>query len=111
LKDNGPNHPRLIALYFSSPDSEAHTYGVTGAGTQAAVRRVDAVAGRLMAALRALPAGREGTLVIGTDHGMIDVGPIINLGRIFAENDIHADQATDGAHAYIYVDKKHDSVD
>jgi hypothetical protein len=42
---------------------------------------------------------------------MIDVGPLINLGRIFAENDIHADQATDGASGYIYVDKKKDSVD
>ena len=110
LKDNGPNHARLIALYFSFPDNEAHTYGVTGAETQAAVRRADAVTGRLMAALEALPPGREGALFIGTDHGMIDVGPIINLGRIFAENDIHADQATDGASSYIYVDKKNDTV-
>jgi predicted AlkP superfamily pyrophosphatase or phosphodiesterase len=111
LKDNGPNHARLIVLYFSFPDNEAHQFGVTGIETQAAVRKADAVTGRLMAALSALPPGREGTLVIGTDHGMIDVGPIINLGRIFAENGIHADQATDGANAYIYVDKKNDSVD
>ena len=111
LKDNGPNHARLIALYFSFPDNQAHPYGVAGAQTQAAVRRADAVTGRLMAALKALPPGREGTLVIGTDHGMIDVGPMINLGRIFAENDIHADQATDGATSFVYVDKKNDSVD
>ena len=111
LKENGPNHARLIVLYFSFPDNQAHQFGVTGIETQAAVRKADAVTGRLMAALAALPPGREGTLVIGTDHGMIDVGPIINLGRIFAENGIHADQATDGANAYIYVDKKNDSVD
>ncbi|MEJ0025781.1 MAG: ectonucleotide pyrophosphatase/phosphodiesterase [Rhizomicrobium sp.] len=111
LKDNGPNHPRLIALYFSIPDSVAHGHGVTGAETQEAVKRADAITGRLMAALKALPPGREGTLVIGTDHGMIDVGPMINLGRIWAENDIHADQATDGASAYVYVDRQHDSVD
>jgi alkaline phosphatase D len=111
LKDNGPNHARLIALYFSFPDNQAHEYGVTGEKTQEAVRRADAITGRLMAALKALPPGREGTLVIGTDHGMIDVGPMINLGRIFAENDIHADQATDGATSFVYVDKKNDSVD
>lgn len=111
LKDNGLNHPRLIALYFSFPDDVAHPHGVTGVETQAAVRHADAVTGRLMAALKALPPGREGTLVVGTDHGMIDVGPIINLGRIFQENDIHADQATDGASSFIYVDKKKDSVD
>ena len=111
LKDNGPNHPRFIALYFDIPDSVAHEHGVAGAETQDAVKRADAITGRLMAALKALPPGREGTLVIGTDHGMMDVGPIINLGRIWAENDIHADQATDGASAYVYVDKQHDSVD
>ena len=111
LKDNGPNHPRFIALYFSIPDSVAHEHGVAGAETQDAVRRADAITGRLMAAIKALPPGREGTLVIGTDHGMMDVGPMINLGRIWAENDIHADQATDGASAYVYVDKQHDSVD
>ena len=111
LKDNDPNHPRLIALYFDIPDSVAHEHGVAGAETQDAVKRADAITGRLMAALKALPPGREGTLVIGTDHGMMDVGPMINLGRIWAENDIHADQATDGASAYVYVDKQHDSVD
>lgn len=111
LKDNGPNHPRLIALYFDIPDSVAHRYGVRAPETQDAVRKVDAITGRLMAAIKALPPGREGTLVIGTDHGMMDVGPIVNLGRILAENDIHADQATDGASAFIYVDKQHDSVD
>jgi alkaline phosphatase D len=110
LKNNGPNHPRLIALYFSIPDSVAHKYGVTGAETQAAVRRADAITGRLMAAIKALPPGREGTLVVGTDHGMMDVGPLINLGRILAENDIHAAQATDGTSSYIYVDKG-ESVD
>lgn len=110
LKDGGPNHPRLIALYFDIPDSVAHRHGVAGAETQEAVRRADAITGRLMAAIKALPPGREGTLVIGTDHGMIDVGPLINLGRILAENDIHADQATDGASAFLYVDKG-DSID
>ena len=105
LKDNGPNHARLIALYFSIPDHVAHEFGVTGAETQDAVRRTDAITGRLMAALKALPPSREGTLVVGTDHGMMDVGPLINLGRIMRENDIHAQQATDGASAFFYLDK------
>ena len=111
LQDNGPNRPRLLVLYFDIPDSVAHKHGVTGAETGAAVRRADAITGRLMAALKALPRGREGTLVIGTDHGMIDVGPMINMGRILSEVDFHGDQATDGATAFLYVDKKVDSVD
>ena len=105
LKDNGPKHARLIALYFSIPDHVAHEFGTTGAQTQDAVRRCDAIVGKLLAALKALPPEREGTLVVGTDHGMMDVGPLVNLGRVMRENDIHAQIAADGASAYLYLDK------
>ena len=105
LRDNGPNHPRLIALYFPIPDEIAHYNGATGPKTLEAVRRCDAIVGRLMAAIAALPPDREGTLVVGTDHGMMDIGPLVNLGRIMNTNDIHAKQATDGATAFLYLDK------
>ena len=105
LRDNGPNHPRLIALYFQGPDEAAHYHGVVAPETQAAVRHADAIVGRLMAAIAALPPGREGTLVIGTDHGMIDVGPLVNVGRLMEKFDIHAKQASDGGTAFLYLDK------
>ena len=105
LKDDGPDHPRLIALYFNIPDDIAHYDGVAGVKTQEAVRRCDAIVGRLMAAIKSMPAGREGTLVIGTDHGMIDVGPIINVGRLMAMYDIHGKEASDGATTLFYLDK------
>lgn len=105
LADNSPNHPRLIALYFHGPDDFAHWHGTTSPEALAAVRKTDADVGKLMAAIRALPAGREGTLVVGTDHGMIDVGPMINVGRLMNKFDIHARQATDGASAFLYLDE------
>jgi predicted AlkP superfamily pyrophosphatase or phosphodiesterase len=105
LADNGPKHPRLIALYFSGPDEQAHYHGVTAPETLAAVRRSDAIVGKLMAGIRALPPGREGTLIVGTDHGMTNVGPLINVGRLMNKYDIHAEQATDGATAFLYLDK------
>lgn len=105
LHDRSPDHPRLIALYFDIPDHVAHYDGVAGAKTQEAVRRADAIVGRLMAAIKALPAGREGTLVVGTDHGMMDVGPIINIGRLMTMYDIKARQASDGASTFFYLDK------
>ncbi|HVU22301.1 MAG TPA: ectonucleotide pyrophosphatase/phosphodiesterase [Rhizomicrobium sp.] len=105
LHDNGPNHPRLIALYFDIPDHVAHYSGVTGAKTQEAVRRTDAIVGKLMAAIKSMPAGREGTLVVGTDHGMMDVGPLINIGRLMNMHGIRARQATDGATTFFYLDK------
>lgn len=105
LRDNGPAHPRLISLYFDIPDHVAHFDGAGGPKTQEAVRRCDAIAGRLMAAIAALPKGREGTLVIGTDHGMMDVGPLINIGRLMNLYDIKATQASDGATTFFYLDK------
>jgi len=105
LHDNSPNHPRLIALYFDIPDHVAHFDGVAGVKTQEAVRRCDAIVGKLMAAIKSMPAGREGTLVIGTDHGMTDVGPLINIGRLMNMYDIKAKQASDGATVFLYLDK------
>jgi len=105
LRDNGPNHPRLIALYFPIPDEQAHWNGTTAPKTEEAVRKADAIVGKLMAAIKALPPTREATLVIGTDHGMVDVGPVINIGRILGRENIHARQASDGASVFLYLGK------
>jgi predicted AlkP superfamily pyrophosphatase or phosphodiesterase len=58
-----------------------------------------------MTAIKSLPSGREATLVIGTDHGMMDVGPLINIGRLMNMYDIRARQASDGATTFFYLDK------
>jgi alkaline phosphatase D len=105
LHDNSPNHPRLLALYMRGPDEFAHYHGVTAPETLAAVRHADAIVGRLMEAIRALPPGREGTLIVGTDHGMINVGPLVNIGRLMSMYDIKARQAADGATGFLYLDK------
>ncbi|MGA9795098.1 MAG: ectonucleotide pyrophosphatase/phosphodiesterase [Rhizomicrobium sp.] len=105
LRNNSPNHPRLIALYFRGPDEAAHYHGVTAPETLAAVRNSDAIVGKLMAAISALPKNREATLIVGTDHGMIDVGPLVNVGRLMNKYDIKAKQASDGATTFLYLDK------
>jgi len=105
LKSTAPDHPRLIALYFNIPDDVAHHNGVTGGKTQEAVRECDAIVGKLISAIKSMPAGREGTLVIGTDHGMMDVGPIVNIGRLMTMYDIKAKEASDGASTFFYLDK------
>ncbi len=105
LADSGPAHPRLIALYFHGPDDLAHWHGTLSPEALAAVRKADAAVGKLMAAIGKLPKWREGTLIVGTDHGMMDVGPLVNVGRLMNAYDIHARQATDGATAFLYLDK------
>jgi alkaline phosphatase D len=105
IKSTAADRPRLIALYFNNPDEAGHKYGVRAPETQAAVHYVDGITGKLMVALSSMPGGRQGTLVIGTDHGMIDVGPMINVGRLMNMFDIKAIQKTDGATAFLYLDK------
>jgi predicted AlkP superfamily pyrophosphatase or phosphodiesterase len=108
LKSTDAKRPRLIALYFRGPDHEAHLNGVTAPQTLAEVRKADAIVGKLMAGIKALPADREATLVIGTDHGMIAVDPVVNLGRIINRHWIYARDAGDGGSAYLYLDKGED---
>jgi alkaline phosphatase D len=105
LQDTSANHPHLIALYMEGPDEHAHYHGVTSPETIAAVRQSDAYVGKLMDAIRKLPPGREATLVIGTDHGMIDVGPMVNMTRLMNMYDIKGHVAADGATAFLYLDK------
>lgn len=105
LRDSSPNHPRLIALYMEGPDEHAHYHGITSPETIAAVRKADFYVGELMDAIRKLPAGREATLVVGTDHGMISVGPMVNMTRLMNMYDIKGRVAADGATAFLYLDK------
>ena len=105
LKSADAKRPRLIALYFRGPDHEAHVNGVTAPQTLAEVRKADAIVGKLMAAIKALPAEREAALVIGTDHGMIGVDPVVNLGRIINRHWLYVRDAGDGGNAYLYLDK------
>jgi alkaline phosphatase D len=105
LKSTDAKRPRLIALYFRGPDHEAHINGVTSPQALAEVRKADQIVGKLMAGIKALPATREATLIIGTDHGMIAVDPVVNLGRIINRHWILGRDAGDGGSAYLYLDK------
>ncbi|PNB36756.1 alkaline phosphatase family protein, partial [Pseudomonas sp. FW305-130] len=46
--------PRFLTLYFDAVDSAGHTYGPDAAETTAAVAKVDAQIGALVAGLKAL---------------------------------------------------------
>jgi len=105
LERKDAKRPRLIALYFRGPDHEAHVNGVKSAQVQTEVRKADAIVGRLMAGIEALPSDREAALIIGTDHGMIAVDPVVNLGRIMNRHWVLGHDAGDGGSAYIYLDK------
>jgi alkaline phosphatase D len=105
LKRTDAKRPRVIALYFRGPDHEAHVNGVTSPEALREVRKADEIVGKLMAGIKAMPAGHEGTLLIGTDHGMIAVAPLVNLGRIMNRHWILGRDSGDGGSAYLYLAK------
>ncbi|GAA0551475.1 alkaline phosphatase D [Rhizomicrobium palustre] len=94
---------RLVTLYFDYPDSVAHGDGVHGDKTKAVVAKADAVVGKLIAALQALPAARKPTLIIGADHGMTKVEKVINLGKLRAQHHFEADVAYGSGSAMLYL--------
>ena len=103
MRGSSDDRPALIVLYFGFPDDPAHYNGIESDATRKAVGQADAVIGQLMAAIDALPAGREASLVIGADHGMAPVGPIINIQRILNRHDIKARPASAGTDAFLYL--------
>jgi predicted AlkP superfamily pyrophosphatase or phosphodiesterase len=73
--------PHFITLYYSEPDHEGHEFGPDAPETRAAVRKVDALIGKLKAGLDEthLPVD----LVVVSDHGMAKTeGSWITLDKI-----------------------------
>ena len=71
LKLPPADRPHLITIYYSEPDHEGHEFGPDAPETRAAVLKVDALVGKLKAALDA--TGLPIDLVVVSDHGMVHV--------------------------------------
>jgi alkaline phosphatase D len=62
------DRPHFITIYYSEPDHEGHQFGPDAPETRAAVLKIDALIGKLKAALDA--TGLPIDLVVVSDHGM-----------------------------------------
>lgn len=62
------DRPHFITLYYSEPDHEGHEFGPDAPETRAAVRKVDALMGKLKNGLDATELPID--LVVVSDHGM-----------------------------------------
>ncbi|ABI66170.1 Phosphodiesterase I [Maricaulis maris MCS10] len=65
--------PRFAAVYMDHVDTVLHTNGVGTPQEAEAVARVDALVGQLIAGLEARGVMERTTLLIVSDHGMVDV--------------------------------------
>src|ERR1700756_2738112 len=72
--------PHFITIYYDEPDHEGHEYGPDAPQTKTAVLKVDALVGKLKAALDS--TGLPVDLVVISDHGMVkEEGPWITLDK------------------------------
>jgi alkaline phosphatase D len=69
LKLPEADRPHFITIYYSEPDHEGHEFGPDAPETRAAALKMDALVGKLKAALDA--TGLPIDLVVVSDHGMI----------------------------------------
>lgn len=80
LKLPDTERPHFITIYYSEPDHEGHQFGPDAAETKAAVLKMDAIIGKLKAALDSTHLPID--LVVVSDHGMVKVeGPWITLAK------------------------------
>jgi predicted AlkP superfamily pyrophosphatase or phosphodiesterase len=105
--------PRMITLYFSSPDFEAHRYGPTAPETKAKVFEMDSLLGVMMNRIdnTRLPVN----MVLVSDHGMKELidqpGTYIYLDDfIKPSSSIHVVNGGTQAHVYTSSDKQSDSL-
>src|SRR5580692_10985002 len=74
------DRPHFISIYYSEPDHEGHDFGPDAPQTRAAELKMDAIVGKLEAALKATRLPID--LVIVSDHGMVkSQGDWINLDQ------------------------------
>ncbi len=71
LKLPAESRPHFLTIYYSEPDHEGHMFGPDAPETRAAVHKVDALIGKLKAALDS--TGLPIDLVVISDHGMVKV--------------------------------------
>ena len=72
--------PHFITVYYGDADSAGHQSGANSRETAQAVRRLDGLIARLVAALALLPLPVN--LLVVSDHGMVNTkGPWIDLQR------------------------------
>jgi len=73
--------PSLLLIYLPHLDYDLQRFGASGPRARAALRAIDAVAGRLIEALRA--EGRR--IIVLSEYGLTDVARPVHLNRVLRE--------------------------
>jgi predicted AlkP superfamily pyrophosphatase or phosphodiesterase len=95
--------PRLLMAYWRGADSAGHRYGPNSSQVDAAMRDQDAALGQLLAGLDARGAWPTTTLLIVSDHGMVEAGDQLDAAALLEDRGIHARVVQSSAVAQIHL--------
>jgi predicted AlkP superfamily pyrophosphatase or phosphodiesterase len=106
--------PRMIMLYFSSPDYESHMHGPWAPETKRAVLQADSLLGYMMTRIKetSLPVN----VLLTSDHGLTEItvqrDTYVYLDQIINVDDSTYTLVNNGTHAHIYTksEKQADSL-
>ena len=93
--------PQLILAYFKGPDGAAHFRGMDSPEVRAAVGEADRAVAAVLAALEPLP---DAALIVTTDHGMVPVTHVVNIGYLLRKHSIAGRALATGTTAFVYLD-------
>ena len=99
--------PRLIMNYWAGADSVGHNDGPNHPGVVRQLQAQDAQLQRLIMGLDARDAWEDTTLILVSDHGMTEVGAVIDITSILTESGIEA-RAVGGALARVFLSNRGD---
>ena len=102
LERPASERPKLILAYLRGPDGMGHYRGMESDETREAVVAADAAIGRVLDAIAAQPDADQIQLLVTTDHGMVPVETLVNLGRILRRRDIDAEAVSSGTISFLY---------
>lgn len=96
--------PGLISAYHVQPDQFGHLYGPRAEQTLAVAREIDAQIGRVMDAIERLGLRDRVTLIVTTDHGMLEIDQIVSVERMLRRAGVAALVLGDGTIDHIYLE-------
>jgi arylsulfatase A-like enzyme len=96
--------PRLVLSWWHGADDAGHGHGPDAEETRAALRGQDAELGRLLAGLDARGAWAQTTLLLVSDHGMVEVSRTVDAMATLGEVGIRGRLVNGGAFAHVFLE-------
>ena len=107
LKRPDVERPRFIAAYVTEPDHTSHMYGPTA---KVGARDIDQQIGGVMTAIDELKLRDRITLIVTTDHGMLDADQFVSVERLLRAQGIDARVYASGTVAHVHLERPTDKA-